>query len=306
MRKIWILFLIVFISCKKEDVYNALGNKQLSLNDKWVLIDGQQYVEYDGRNGYYNHFGYGKNKSWLTYGIKPSLDVENIERYKTTWEFRNDGSFILNGTTESTFSKFDERFQINIDGTSRPFIGNTVDYDNKIIKITVEEQEQIPYGVRSYSVLYFQKYTYLDTTESYKTVNDDKEVKVSKYMGVTDDKDYINPNPLDGTKWIISKVTKGFQSYETNDTIIFHKKYYDRVINGKILSSDTYGYSIVQTNDLGLPYSLTLYGYSPFGSYGWSALLTPNFINEYEIPLVRFDNISDKTLYVTASFKRIK
>ena len=136
-----------------------------------------------------------------------------------------------------------------------------------------------------------------------------KKESVSEYMGVSPEIDSVNTNdnfPLDGTIWVLTKVTKGMSSTKSNDTIIFHKKYYDRVIKGKILSSDTYGYSIVQTNDLGLPYNLTLYGYSPFGSYGWSALLTPNFINEYEIPLVRFDNISDKTLYVTASFKRIK
>lgn len=136
-----------------------------------------------------------------------------------------------------------------------------------------------------------------------------KKESVSEYMGVSSEIDSVNTNdnfPLDGTIWVLTKVTKGMSSTKSNDTIIFHKKYYDRVINGIIVFNDGYGYSLYKTMDLGNPYDLTIYGFSPFGnSYAWSASLNNTFIDEYEIPLSTFKNLSTKD-EIKASFKRIK
>lgn len=136
-----------------------------------------------------------------------------------------------------------------------------------------------------------------------------KKESVSEYMGVSPEIDSINISdnfPLDGTIWVISKISKGFQSYEANDTIIFHKKFYDMVINGDIVSNDGYSYSLYKTMDLGNTYDLTIYGYTPFGGYAWSSSLTQTFIDENKILLVKFNNISTPNLYITASFNRIK
>lgn len=136
-----------------------------------------------------------------------------------------------------------------------------------------------------------------------------KKPDTSEYMGTLpeiDSSNIENQYPLDGTIWVLLKVTGGYTRETCNDTIIFHKKFYDRVINGKIISNDGYCYSMYKTMDIGNPYNITIHGFSPFGnSNGWSASLNNTFIDEWEIPISTFTNLStdDK---IKASFKRIK
>lgn len=133
MQKIWILFLIVFISCKKEE---------LSLIDKWVLIDGQVYIEdlVSGKEYHYDHFGVNKDISYLTYINQPTLSIETIVKYKTTWEFKENGDFILNNKESLEFDKCGENYSILLNGVSRPFNAFTEDYKNGIIKVVIQEQ----------------------------------------------------------------------------------------------------------------------------------------------------------------------
>lgn len=152
MRKIWILFLIVFISCKKEE---------LSLIDKWVLIDGQVYVEdlVSGKEYHYDHFGVNKDISYLTYVNQPTLSIETIVKYKTTWEFKENGNFILNNNELLEFDKCGENYDILLNGTSRSFNAFTEDYTDGIIKIVIQEQYGSEDGrnIRWINVLYFQQ-----------------------------------------------------------------------------------------------------------------------------------------------------
>lgn len=154
---------------------------------------------------------------------------------------------------------------------------------------------------------------------------------ISEYMGVAPVVPIINPSdnfPLDSTIWILTNIVKDSNSIKCNDTIIFHKIFYDMIINGdtisndtlfingydkelvlingNIVSNDSYSYSLHKTMDIGNPYNLTIYGFSPFGnSDAWSTSLNNTFIDEYEIHLTTFKNLSTKD-EIKASFKRIK
>lgn len=154
MRKIWILFLIVFISCKKEE---------LSLIDKWVLIDGQVYVEdlNSGKKYHYDHFNVDKNISYLTYINQYKFDIEIIEKYKTTWEFKENGDFILNNDIQNKleYTICGDMVSILSNSTNRPIQAFTDDYKNGIIKVVVQEQygSENKRNIRWINILYFQQ-----------------------------------------------------------------------------------------------------------------------------------------------------
>src|ERR1035437_3473293 len=109
---------------------------------------------------------------------------------------------------------------------------------------------------------------------------------------------------LEGTSWILTSFKKGLSSETPNDTITFSQFNYS--INGKTFSS--YEYILSQTMDLGNPFDLRLYGFSPFGDNGiWQTTIVNTFISEGVINLAEFKNpISSNTTIIRANFKRIK
>lgn len=109
---------------------------------------------------------------------------------------------------------------------------------------------------------------------------------------------------LDGTTWVLTKFTKGFVTEYPNDTIKFNNLFYS--INGKE-NTDNYVYRLTGIMDLGNPYNLVLYGFSPFGDNGvWSATIVNTFIDEWEINLTEFTNTKSSVSKIKANFIRIE
>lgn len=108
---------------------------------------------------------------------------------------------------------------------------------------------------------------------------------------------------LTGTTWVLTSFTKGFTNYHPNDTIEFVTKTSYK-LNG--VEFESYRYDLTQTNDVGNPFNLILYGFSPFGDNGnWNATLVTSFIAEGKINETVFDNKSS-AYSIKANFKKIK
>jgi hypothetical protein len=109
---------------------------------------------------------------------------------------------------------------------------------------------------------------------------------------------------LNGTTWVLTNFKKGLSSATPNDTIRFEQ--FNYYVNGKTYS--TYEYILSQTMDLGNPFDLRLYGFSPFGDNGiWQTTIVNTFISEGVINLAEFTNPSSQSsVIIRANFKRIK
>jgi hypothetical protein len=156
MRFIYILILaLVFLfGCQKE--------KNLEIWGKWVLVDGEIYVEnletYEKIK--YKHFGDGKTVSSMNAFSPPNYDIEKLEQNVTTWEFKPEGEFILNGDYEhpmgidiGEYNKTiiehptaDEPDEIRLGGSARPFQAYTYDYDAGLIIVIIHEKYEVHNG----------------------------------------------------------------------------------------------------------------------------------------------------------------
>ncbi len=174
-------FLVVILclslfGCKKESPVAptvTTSTRSLSMWGEFLVLDANMYVNnHDlGTKTVYQHFGAGKSVSSLRYE-GPLFDIENIVQGVTTYSFYkplgtpSSGKFILNGDTtkiyglnvSSGFSAITENMlstspsQLLMGGSSRPFSGWTLDYDNKIIVLHIEEVEG---SIGGYNCRYF-------------------------------------------------------------------------------------------------------------------------------------------------------
>lgn len=113
-----------------------------------------------------------------------------------------------------------------------------------------------------------------------------------------------NRQSLDGTSWVLTHFNKGFVSESPNDTIVFTSAV-TYTLNGKV--NDVYKYSMMITSEIGNPYSLQLYGFSPFGNNGcWGTTVVSTFIEDGELNLSEFKSLySNNSSVVKANFIRI-
>lgn len=168
-----ILILSMFISCKKETpaVVTPVTKdvRQLSLWGEFVVLDAQLYLDNHetGAKLVYNHFSSSKNVSSLRYDGSV-FEIENIMKDVTVYSFYrpqtgNISTFLLNRDSSkvyglnvtSSFSSIIENptsGQQLMGGSSRPFSGWTIDYDNKIVILHIEEVEA---SVGGYNCRYF-------------------------------------------------------------------------------------------------------------------------------------------------------
>lgn len=145
-----ILVLLLFVSCKKKE--NALKPW-----GTWILRDAVMYVTYEnGLKQKWVHFSDTKKASSLRFDGEILFDIERIEKDVTTWSFykpyssNGTGDFVLNGDQTKNYLvqyygdnmsiiESDELpLQSNLGGSSRPLIGNTIDYKNKLITMKVQ------------------------------------------------------------------------------------------------------------------------------------------------------------------------
>ena len=189
MKKLfYILLILVFCSCEKNyplidcNVQYPTTQDTTSITEveflegDWLLMNGRMFMENLDLNtsSTQYHFSNGPTSS-LRYG-GPLYSFEPIVRYETTWSFEfpsavpGVGEFILNYDSltpyglnvHNTYLTIIEPVngnQLLLGGSSRPITIKKIDYDNKIIKLIVQEayQQINDYDYRYYSILTFKK-----------------------------------------------------------------------------------------------------------------------------------------------------
>lgn len=158
-----VLLVLLLSSCSKTDTLPLCG--------KWVLVSGNLYVETPATYAKekYSHFGPNKTRSQLSGFNKPSFEFEKLIKDTTTWEFRKNGDFILNGdedrplfvnVTASNLTIIEHPTSgiSMLGGSARPISCSTYDYDNKIMSVIVQEQwgSYNGYNMVWYSELFFR------------------------------------------------------------------------------------------------------------------------------------------------------
>ena len=158
-----IVILVLLTSCDKESIYPSDGypkgnpesyylwendkSQSISLFGKFKIIDAVMYVDNleTGEKIKYNHFDENKNNSSLLYGGY-KFDIEKIVKNETTYSFYRNGNFILNGDMSKRYyissGKITEHplstTQL-LGGSSRPFSGQILDYNNKLVSMQIQE-----------------------------------------------------------------------------------------------------------------------------------------------------------------------
>lgn len=174
MRKFKLHFLFIavallFVSCEKEtiypsDTYNLEFTTQTSgpavtLWGKFLVIDAVMYVDNHetGQKIVYHHFDTNKISSSMRWGGS-FYDIETIIKDSTTYSFYRPtsypgyGRFVLNGDTTKRYAVYfvgQNRSIVEdptsttqlMGGSARPFSGQTVDYNNKIVRMQIQEVE---------------------------------------------------------------------------------------------------------------------------------------------------------------------
>ena len=164
MRILMFLLVILTVACQKEYPYPSNDYKfekddekpGIPISGKWVVIGGLMYVR-DLELGtfvYYNHFGLDKDSSDLNYCGVADYDLQIIEINKTTYSFypkqTGYGTFILNDDTTRIYGLNTTANHITIienpfgntqyiGGSAVPLIGRTVDYENDVVELRLNE-----------------------------------------------------------------------------------------------------------------------------------------------------------------------
>ncbi len=166
---IFIICLIAFTSCRKAPLYptdqlpaNVPTKDTSSMLGGWgrfIIIDAVMYVDNKetGEKKVYKHFSTTKSRSSLRWGGS-QFEIENIIKDTTTYSFWKPlnypgiGKFVLNDDTSHHYGvnyignyrsivEDPTHGEQNLGGSARPFSGQTIDLQNKIIAIQIEEVE---------------------------------------------------------------------------------------------------------------------------------------------------------------------
>jgi hypothetical protein len=195
MRYIFLILLLAFFSCKKEepivdtpesvvidDSWDLFYGKDKVVKGqptpnhvKWLLVGGTMYME-NLMTGYkikYNHFDGVRLFSSLRYSGY-EYDIEVLEVGKTTWQFRygkyKTKEFVLNNDTlhpygyneSASFRSIIELStskpeDLKLGGSARPFNVWTKDYDAGLIEVKIQEGYE---GIDGYNWRYFTVLTF--------------------------------------------------------------------------------------------------------------------------------------------------
>lgn len=170
---IFAIIALSLVSCKKEYPYPSDGydvkpvgeyidtGKRITQWGKFLVIDAVMFVENHETNEkkMYHHFGPNKNVSSLRWGGS-MFDIETIIKDSTTYSFYRPssfpgyGRFVLNGDTTKHYAVY--YFNANkaivedpvhgmtqqlLGGSSRPFSGQLLNYDDKTVVVQIQEVE---------------------------------------------------------------------------------------------------------------------------------------------------------------------
>jgi hypothetical protein len=174
MKNLFIKFFVFTVivlslaSCKKEElkpnngvVIEQPNGDELTISQwgKFLVIDGVMFVHNLETNEkkMYHHFDSIKKQSSLRWGGS-MFDIENIYKDSTTYSFWKPssfpgyGKFVLNGDTTKHYAVYYCGFnkaivedpvygmtQQLLGGSSRPFSGQLLNYDEKTVVIQIQE-----------------------------------------------------------------------------------------------------------------------------------------------------------------------
>jgi hypothetical protein len=187
-----VLFLATLVlslaSCQKEYIYPSdtyqlqeetviTGNGQtISQWGKFLVVDAVMYVENNetGEKKVYNHFSVGKDTSSLRWGGS-QFDIEVIVKNQTTYSFYKPlnypgyGEFVLNDDTTKHYAVYYTGFNKTIvehpvhgmteqlmGGSSRPFSGQILDYNQKLVVVQIQETQA---SIDGYNCRYWTQLT---------------------------------------------------------------------------------------------------------------------------------------------------
>lgn len=185
---IYIIFISLTIySCKKEYPYPSKDYEYLISDEttgnnitqwgKFLLTDAVMFVKNHetGEKFKFNHFGDSKTKSSLRWGGS-LFEFESIYKDSTTFSFYRPknfpgyGNFILNGDTSKHYAVyyFNQNKTIVEDpiygqtkqllgGSSRPFSGQILNYEDKTIVMQIQEVEG---SIDGYNCKYWTQLTF--------------------------------------------------------------------------------------------------------------------------------------------------
>jgi hypothetical protein len=162
---------ILFLSsCEKPELVSdgyppvsepVVDTQTISLWGKFKVIDAVMYVENNETHSKvrYNHFDSTKLISSMRWGGS-IYDIETIIKDSTTYSFYKPefnggyGKFVLNGDSTKHYAiKFNGLMRSIIEdpvygmteqligGSARPFSGQMVNYENKIIRLQIQEMQ---------------------------------------------------------------------------------------------------------------------------------------------------------------------
>jgi len=189
MRKIKLYFLyivaaLLFVSCEKETIYpsdtynldftSPVTSPTVNLWGKFVVIDAIMYVDNNetGQKTVFHHFGPTKTSSSMRWGGS-YYDIETIIKDTTTYSFYEPisypgyGRFVLNDDTTKRYAVYfvgQNRSIVEdptnttqlMGGSARPFSGQTVDYNNKIVRMQIQEMQG---SINGYNCRYWTELT---------------------------------------------------------------------------------------------------------------------------------------------------
>jgi hypothetical protein len=184
--------LFTLASCEKEYPYPSDGypkskpesyylwendsSKYITLWGKFLIIDAVMYVDNHetGQKTKYNHFDATKNISSMRWG-GAMFDIETIIKDSTTYSFYKPlnlpgtGKFVLNGDTTKHYGvsivgwnkaivedPVHGMSQQLIGGSSRPFSGQILNYDEKTVVMQIQEMEG---SINGYNCRYWTQLT---------------------------------------------------------------------------------------------------------------------------------------------------
>lgn len=184
--------LLSLVSCKKEYPYPSNGYpkgtpdseymwdadtvNKITLWGEFLVIDAVMYVDNHetGQKTKYNHFDSNKKVSSMRWGGS-MFDIETIVKDSTTYSFYRPlgqspyGKFVLNEDTTKHYSVYFQGFYKEITedpvygvseqlmgGSSRPFSGQILNYNEKTVVIQIQEMEG---SVNGYNCKYWTQLT---------------------------------------------------------------------------------------------------------------------------------------------------
>jgi hypothetical protein len=220
-----ILFVSITISCKKQEIpqpQTIQNTTSVPFDDArgitFVIYDATLYMKNSttGQLVHYDHFGAGNVISSLDPFGGPHVSLDTIIQNVTTWQFNQNGYFILNGTKSYPYNLFNNTQSVYglENGSARPItiLRSTTDYMNVSIYKSYITINNIDYEF--YTVITLKRQGYNGSTIQ------ESVAYGSVYNGIINS-NISSPQNLAGTSWVISKYISQLSTVITNDTLNF-------------------------------------------------------------------------------------